>query len=61
MLSILLGVAVFTVIMGVLAVFLVGAIITARAPTFGAQKDTGLALNAGDYMPAVGVWMNMSV
>jgi len=44
-----LSVAVFTVIMGVLAVFLVGAIITALAPTFGAQKDGAQAFKVAAY------------
>ncbi len=44
-----LGAAVFTVIMAVLGVFLVSAIITALAPTFGAQKDSAQAFKVAAY------------
>lgn len=44
-----LGVAAFTVIMAVLGVYLVSLIITALAPTFGAQKDGVQAFKVAAY------------
>lgn len=44
-----LGVAVFTVIMAVLGVYLVGIIIDALAPTFGAQKNSAQAFKVAAY------------